>query len=257
MELAVGRRDLARSVVLAGTSAAVVAVPTLGPLVFGSSEDTDRYDTAITPPGYAFAVWAPIFAGIIANAARGLGSARRCTADQRASGWPLAAAHALNCAWSLAAQSHRFHLTPALLSASVAATGVAHARLQALRPAEESVSTVSTGALLGWTALAATVNLSAGTQLLGADPRSRSSVVGSTLASVAAAGTLGTVIRSSARGYLPLAVTAAWGTLTTALDSRRDATARVGSAAGTVAIVIGATRRWRGRHDQDGRAGQH
>jgi hypothetical protein len=91
-----------------------VAVPTLGALL-GEGEQTRRYDTVITPPDYAFAVWGPIFAGCVASTVgQCLPSGRSRPASRRA-GWPLAGAYALNAAWSLAAQRDRFAVTPILL----------------------------------------------------------------------------------------------------------------------------------------------
>lgn len=230
--------DLARSIALGTTAAAVVGVPTLGPLVLGTRESAERYDTAITPPGYAFAVWAPIFAGIAANAAQAALPGRSGLPENRGTGWPLAGAYALNAAWSVASQSNRFGYTPVLLPAAVVLTEVAYRRLQkAGTPGKESIASVSTGLLLGWTGLAATVNLSAGTQLLGADATSGPSVVGSTLAALGAAGALAAIVGRSRRGHLSLAAASTWGLLTTAADARRTATARIGTATGAAAIL--------------------
>ncbi|HSK99161.1 MAG TPA: hypothetical protein VK869_02375 [Rubrobacteraceae bacterium] len=235
--------DLARSIALGTTAAAVVSVPTLGPLVLKTRENVERYDTAITPPGYAFAVWAPIFAGIVANAAQAALTGRSRLPENRKTGWPLAGAYALNTAWSVAAQSDRFGYTPALLPAAVALTGVAYRRIQSIPSDKESIASVSTGLLLGWTGLAATVNLSAGTQLLGADATSKTSVVGATLAALGATGVLAAAVGRSRGGYLPLAASSAWGLLTTAADERRTVTARVGTAVGATAVLATASAR--------------
>ena len=229
--------NLARTIALGTTATAVVSVPILGPLVLKTQENAEHYDTAITPPGYAFAVWAPIFAGIVANAAQAALPSRSGLPENRETGWPLAGAYALNTVWSVAAQSDRFGYTPALLPAAVALTGVAYRRIQSIPSDKDSIASVSTGLLLGWTGLAATVNLSVGTQLLGADATSKPSVVASTLAAVGAAGTLAAVIGRSRRGYVPLAAASAWGLLTTAVDARRTATTRSGTAIGAAVIL--------------------
>jgi hypothetical protein len=233
--------DLARSIALGTAATAVVGVPTLGPLVLKTRENVEHYDTAITPPGYAFAVWAPIFAGVVANAAQAALPGRSRLPENRKTGWPLAGAYALNTAWSVAAQSDRFGYTPALLPAAVALTGVAYRRIQSIPSDKDSIASVSTGLLLGWTGLAATVNLSAGTQLLGTDATSKTSVVGSTLAALGAAGVLAAAVGRSRRGYLPLAASSAWGLLTTAADGRRTVTARVGTAVGAAAVLAAAS----------------
>lgn len=231
------RSDLVRSIALGTSAAAVVVTPTLGPLVLKARENTEHYDTAITPPGYAFTIWAPIFAGIIANAGQSALPNRLRLPENRRTGWPLAGAYALNTAWSVAAQSDRFRYTPALLPAAVVLTGIAYERLQTIPTDGESIASLSTGLLLGWTGLAATVNLSAGTQLLGADATSKTSVVLSTLGAVGASGALAAVIDRSRRGYLPLAAASLWGLLTTAADTKRTATARSGTAIGAAAIL--------------------
>lgn len=107
--------DLVRSVALAGAAVAQIAVPVLVPVLGGSGvgENVGDYDTAVTPPGYAFSVWTPIFAG-------GLLTAWQHAADpgdpaNRAAGWPLAGAFAADAAWTLATQTGHFPVTPAIL----------------------------------------------------------------------------------------------------------------------------------------------
>jgi hypothetical protein len=241
--------DAVRTAALVAATAALVSVPTLGPALLGTREEVARYDTAVTPPDYAFAVWAPIFAGCVATAVQAALPGRSTTPESRAAGWPLAGAFGLCTAWSVASQSGRLAATPVLLPASVALTAVAHRRLQDAPGTTETLASVTTGLLLGWTALAAVVNLSVGTQLLGADPTSRRSVVGSTLAVVAAAGGLAGVVATSRRGHLPLALTATWGLATTASDPRRPVTARIGTGLGAGGVVLAAlarqSRTWR------------
>lgn len=233
-------RDAIRTTALAATAVAVTTVPTLGPIIRGEGEKTDRYDTCITPPGYAFTVWAPIFAGTLANAAQAALPGRQDVPDNRASGWPLALAYALNTVWSIAAQSDRFAYTPVLLPAAVAATATAYRRLNDL-PGTETITSASTGLLLGWTSLAATVNLSAASQLIGARAQSAASIRASAAGSAAASAVLAVAVTRSQRGYLPLASAAVWGLATTALDRRRPTLVRITSAAGVVAISSAAT----------------
>ena len=125
--------DASRTLALAGACASFVAVPNLG-AILGQGEQTDAYDTAITPPAYAFVVWAPIFAGCVASTAGQCLPAGRNDPMSRRTGWPLAGAYALNAAWSLAAQTGRFAYTPYLLPAAAALAATAHVRLQPLPP---------------------------------------------------------------------------------------------------------------------------
>ncbi|MEU4428361.1 hypothetical protein AB0F81_47735, partial [Actinoplanes sp. NPDC024001] len=98
--------DTKRTLALAGACTAFLAVPNLGALL-GRGEQTDRYDTAITPPDYAFAVWAPIFAGCAASTLGQCLPAGRGDPVSRRTGWPLAGAYAVNAAWSLERGGHR------------------------------------------------------------------------------------------------------------------------------------------------------
>lgn len=244
--------DRRRSVALGASALSFVLVPTLGPALFDSREDLDRYDTAITPPGYAFSIWGPIFAACVVSTAQAVRPSRMTDPESRAIGWPLAGAYALNALWSVAAQTDRFKYTPGILATSALLAGVAHWRLQDHPPQGDfpshgNAASLSTGLLLGWTGLAATVILSAGTQLLGADPTSRSSVRASTLGAGVTAAALCRLIHGSNRGYLPLAGSALWGLTTTALDAKRPLFSRLGAATGAVGVLASALERVRAR----------
>ncbi|SDU79758.1 hypothetical protein SAMN04488563_6060 [Jiangella alkaliphila] len=110
----------------------MVLVPTLGPLVADTEEGADQHDTEITPPDYAFAIWAPIFVSTAANA---LQRALNPTAPvNRRTGWWLTGAYGANAAWSIAAQSDRFRYTPFVLPVAAGFAAVAHRRAQNDRP---------------------------------------------------------------------------------------------------------------------------
>lgn len=226
-----------RTFALSSSALAITAIPTLGPLLRGTGEQTDRYDTSITPPPYAFAVWAPIFAGILVNAGQATVGSRRDLPDNAATGWPLTAAYALNTLWSVAAQSDHFAYTAPLLPTAVAATAVAYRRLQDSSPAPSTTS-ASTGLLLGWTSLAATINLSAATQLLGARASSPASIRLSALAAATTATALALTVTRSKRGFVPLAAASTWGLATTALDRRRPLLTRIVAGAGAATIAV-------------------
>ncbi|MBU8855834.1 MULTISPECIES: hypothetical protein [unclassified Micromonospora] len=230
--------DRVRSLALGGACAAFIAVPVLGPLL-GKGEQTRRFDTVITPPGYAFVVWAPVFAGCA------LSTVGRCLPEGRShpvsrlSGWPRAGAYAANTAWSLAAQSDRFAATPFLLSVAVGFAAAAHVRLQRATPttAWTAVSPASTGLLLGWTALAGVVNLAAAGVASGGSRTAPRTVAASAAGLFAAAGALAAGVVRSRRGALPLAAASGWGLLTTALAMGRPRSVRVAAEAGVVMLV--------------------
>ncbi|TDV48669.1 hypothetical protein [Actinophytocola oryzae] len=233
--------DKLRSLALASSCAAFIAVPNVGALA-GGGEKTDRYDTVITPPSYAFAVWAPIFA------ACAIDTRVQCTADgrtrpsSRRTGWPLTAAYLTNTAWSLAAQTDRFQYTPALLPLATSLTAVAHNRLRHVPPSR-STST-ATGMLLGWTALASTVNILADAVRRGAPPHSRTTITAAaTGLLVTGAALTARITRTPTRGALAVAAPAVWGLLTTSADRRRPPTIRAVSAA--AALALGGIAGWR------------
>ncbi|GAA0253318.1 hypothetical protein [Cryptosporangium japonicum] len=227
--------DRVRSIALAGACAAFVAVPNLGALV-GRGERTDRYDTVITPPSYAFVVWAPIFAGVVVATVTQVRG--RDQETSRRTGWPLTGAYLTNTAWSLAAQTDRFAATPFLLPPAAAFAGVAHARLQRLATPGRATS-VGTGLLLGWTALASAVNLAAGANLAGAGARSPRTVRSSAAGLLGVGGAVAAGVAASRHGAGAVAVTSGWGLLTTALSPARPGRVRLAAAAGFAAITTG------------------
>ncbi|MBR7744774.1 hypothetical protein KC207_15870 [Phycicoccus sp. BSK3Z-2] len=237
------RADIVRTIALAGSCAAFVAVPNLG-AVLGEGEETDRYDTVITPPGYAFTVWAPIFAGCVADTVAQCRATGRRREASRRTGWPLAGAYTLNTLWSLAAQQDRFALTPLLLPTATALTGVAHRRLQHLQDPPR-LTALATGALLGWTALASTVNLAAAARLLGAPKASPAAIAATSAGLSLTTGILARYIAGNPRGATATATTSAWGLATTALTPSRPPATRATAAAATLAVIATAARRRR------------
>ncbi|MDR7275889.1 hypothetical protein [Catenuloplanes atrovinosus] len=232
--------DRIRSLALATACTAFVATPNLGALV-GRGEQTRRYDTVITPPDYAFTVWAPIFACCIASTVAQCRPSGRGDPVSRRTGWALTGAYLVNTAWSLAAQTDRFRYTPYLLPLATAFAAVAHARVQG-GPGGAAVTPASTGLLLGWTALASTVNVAAGAVAAGADRTGPRMVAGGTAGLVAASTAVATAVATSRRGAVPLALSSAWGLATTALTRHRPRAVRLAAAAGAAAITLAALR---------------
>jgi hypothetical protein len=240
--------DVVRGAALGAAAAAQVLVPLVGPRLAGTREGAERYDTVITPPGYAFAIWGPIFAGCVANAVQHALPDRRAAAANRASGWPLAGAYALNAAWSVAAQADRFGLTPALLPGAAGLAATAYRRLQRT-PARglAAVAPASTGLLLGWTGLAATVNLFADARRRGADPGSPATVAAAAAGVALVATGAAAAVSRSRQGFLPLAAAVAWGLGTTAATPHRPRVVRLVAGLGASAAVAAAAGRARRR----------
>jgi hypothetical protein len=228
--------DRVRSLALGTSAAALVLVPTLGPVLAGTEEGAEAYDTEITPPDYAFAIWAPIFAATAANAVQH--ATNPTAAVNRRTGWWLAGAYAANACWSIAAQSDRFRYTPIILPVATGLTAIAYRRAQdvPLRGAER-IAAHSTGLLLGWTSLASVVNVFAvrrNGRLASTSPAGRTAA---RLALACAAGALSAAVAASRHGYTSLAATALWGLATSAADSRRAAATRRTSAAGAAVLA--------------------
>jgi hypothetical protein len=231
--------DRVRTLALGASAAALVLVPTLGPLLAGTEEGAEEYDTEITPPDYAFAIWAPIFAGTAANAIQH--AARPTAAVNRRTGWWLAGAYAANACWSVAAQSDRFRYTPFILPIATGLAAVAYRNAQdvPLRGAEH-LAAHSTGLLLGWTGLASVINVFAAQRhgrLASTSPAERSAA---RLAAAGAAGALSAAVATSRHGYASLAAAGAWGLVTSAAHPERTAATRRISAAGA-ALIAGTT----------------
>jgi len=99
--------DRRRSVAIGATAAAFITVPNMGPLLVETAEDTERHDTAITPPGYASGVCAPIFASCLASTVQAVRPSRMASAETRAIGQPPVGAYPLNTVWSVASIPQR------------------------------------------------------------------------------------------------------------------------------------------------------
>jgi hypothetical protein len=224
-------RDRLRCAALGASTAAMILVPTLGPVLAGTEEGAEEWDTDITPPNYAFAIWAPIF---LSNAAGTVQHLRNPSSEaNRRHGWWLAGAHAANAVWSLVAQSGRFRYTAAVLPVAATLAAQAHRRLQ---HGDAGIAPHSTGMLLGWTSVASVVNVVAvrGRPL---SARATASVV------VGAAALLSTVVATSRRGYVAVAAAGGWALVTNALNPRRTRTGRAANALGATLLAATTVRR--------------
>lgn len=230
--------DTVRAAAVVAAAVAQAVVPSLVPLFGNSREETERNDTAITPPPYAFAIWGPIFAASIANAIQqGLPDKRGARVNQ-AGGWPLAGAYALDAAWALVAQPGRFALTPFVLGGAVACAATAYRQQQHVHAAGiERLAPASTGLLLGWTGLAVVVNAASVAQDLGVDADAPTTTAAWTATAVGVATAAAIAILRSRHGYLPLSASVGWGLITTAATPERPRLARIGAFAGALVVA--------------------
>ncbi len=124
---------------------------------------SDAHVTPVTPAGYAFAIWLPIFALAIAWGIWQSLPGGRDTALARRLGWPLAMAFAANILWMLLAQftGMGWHLVIVILGGLVFAV---IAFLMFVRDPGEGgigrmIAAPLTGLLAGWVSMASFVNV--------------------------------------------------------------------------------------------------
>jgi hypothetical protein len=221
-----GRRAdaLRAGAVLVGAVAQIAGSP-LGSALAGRSvgEVSDATRALITPAGYAFSIWGPVFALALAWAVYQALPGQRDRPVHRATGWPLAAAFAGNAVWELLFPlvGDRVPVLPAvLLFAIVAAAAIAWARLQAmpLTGLPRLLPAAVTGLLLGWVTLAAAVQVGSAGVALGAPARGAAAQVWAVVA-LGAVAVLGTALVGVARVAAgPFALAVVWGLVAVAVD---------------------------------------
>lgn len=234
--------DRVRSACVAASAAAMVLCPTLGPLLAGTDEGAEAYDTEITPPGYAFAIWVPIFGGVAANAVQH--AIQPAAPVNRRTGWWLVGCYTTNAAWSVAAQANHFRYTAVLLPVAAGLASVAHRRAEGGRPVDRAglITSHSSGLLFGWTSVASVVNVFAVVRSGRSAGTTRGERVAARLAVAAAAASLTQFLRTSGRDRASVALGSIWALATNAADSRRAIGTRLVTAAGAVTLAAGA--RW-------------
>lgn len=211
-------RDLVRAVaVLLAAVAQVVGGP-IGPLLPGADDVaavSDRWATLVTPAGYAFAIWGPIFAGCLAWSVYQLLPGQRTRDVHRRAGWPLAAAFTGNTVWELVfPQDGRWLLVAnVVIVLVVVATAVALARLQQplVTGLARVLPTAVAALLLGWVSIATVVNVSVSGLYLGAPAEGALARAAAVVALVAAAAIVLDVTLRLGSGAGPFAAAAAWG----------------------------------------------
>ena len=129
------------------------------------------HNTPVTPAGYTFSIWLPIFALSIAWGVWQALPAGRATRLAHRLGWPLAMAFALNILWMLLAQltGMGWHLVIVILG--VLAFALLAFLLFVRDPGEggvgRTIATPLVGLLAGWVSMAAFVNVASAAQASG------------------------------------------------------------------------------------------
>ena len=115
----------------------------------------------VTPVGWAFVIWAPLFAGSLAYGATDLRRVRAGEAASGAAGWWANAALAGNVAWSLNSQFRRLDEVSVALILGSASAATASVALAERDPAGQAGRAASrcVGPLAGWLCVAGFANI--------------------------------------------------------------------------------------------------
>lgn len=212
------RSDTTRiAVVVVAAVAQVVAGPLGGALPGATDVATvsDRYDTVVTPAGYAFAIWGVLFLGSLAWAVFQALPGQRERDVHRRTGWWLAAAFAGNALWQLTFVRDGVWLLVAnvIIFVVVVTTGVAVKRLQ--WPEPEGLARLLPGAvaalLLGWVTFAAVANVAISGVYLGAPATGARTEAAGVIALITAAAIVLDVTMRLITGSALFAAAALWG----------------------------------------------
>jgi hypothetical protein len=199
----------------------------------------------ITPAGYAFTIWAVVFAGSLAWAGYQALPSQRGRALHRRTGWPLALAFAGNALWEvlfpLIGVSQP--LVPAvLLFGIVTAAALAWSRVQDLRSEglDRLLPTAVAGLLLGWVSVATAVNVASAGVALGASATGEQARLWAVFALVAVAVTVSALVLAAQTAAGPYALAVVWGLVAIAADGGPTVvTVSALAAAATVAVALG------------------
>jgi hypothetical protein len=202
----------------------------------------------VTPSGYAFAIWGPIFAWCLAHAVWQALPRNGGDALTRRAGWAFAAAMAGNALWAAVFQSGGPAWATALILAGIAAAAItALARVGAfsvpLRRDQLWLFAAPLGLLAGWVSVAAFVNLAVALSQGGWVPmRDPAGIASPALVAAATATALAVIARC--RPFPTYALAVIWGLVAVLVRNGGDAT---GITAALAALLVAAlaARSWR------------
>ncbi|MBE9603988.1 hypothetical protein IAI18_03865 [Acetobacteraceae bacterium H6797] len=175
--------------------------------------------TPVTPAGYAFIIWTPLFLLMIVWGIWQALPAGRNTPQARKLDWPLAAAAALNCLWMILAQTtgNGWHLV--IVMAGVLAVSLTAFWAERRYLAGEDgairrwVTAPLTGVLAGWVSAAFFANLASAAKVTGLFPMGGWPESLAAALVILAAGGFAAAVLTFGRGSLWYAAGAAWALL--------------------------------------------
>lgn len=202
----------------------------------------------VTPAGYAFSIWGPIFAWCLAYAAWQALPANGADALSRRAGWPFAAAMGGDALWAAVFQAGGpAWLTAIILAAIAAAAILALARVSAhplpLRRSQLWLFAAPLGLLSGWVSVAAFVNLASALSFAGlAALRDPEAVAAPALVAAATATALAVIARL--RPFPTYALAVIWALVAVLVRNGGDATGLTAALAALLVAAL-AARSWR------------
>lgn len=241
------RLDLVRGGLLALLAVVQIVVAALaGGGASGESVGTvaRQYATPLLAAGWAFAIWAPIYAGFLAYAVYQLLPRQRGRQVHRETGWWLVASTVFNAGWVLAFAAGWLPLAELLIIGLLVSLAFVFGRLSRI-PAESVVERVvmrGTIALYtGWVSLATALGTAATGAWIGLPGTGSLATIAAVVVLVAVAAIVCWVVLSGTAvvGY---AVAAVWASIGIALNDPPPAVVVAGAIA-IVAILAATTRR--------------
>lgn len=195
----------------------------------------------VTPAGYAFAIWGPIFAWCLAHAVWQALPRNGADSLPRRAGWAFAAAMVGNALWAAVFQAGGPAWATALILAAIAAAAItALAQVSAhplpMRRDQLWLFAAPLGLLAGWVSVAAFVNLAVALSQGGWVPMRDPSGFASPAIIVAAAATALAVI-ARLRPFPTYALAVIWGLVAVLVRNGGDAT---GLTAALAALLVAA-----------------
>ncbi|TFC28181.1 tryptophan-rich sensory protein [Cryobacterium sp. TMT1-3] len=221
--------------------------------------------TLIAPGGPAFAIWTPIYLGLVGYAVWQALPAQKADARQRRLGYPIALSLVLNAFWILSVQ---FDLLPLSVPVIVALLLVLVGFFRLLRrsPPRNLIEAIlvdgTMGLYLGWVSVATAANIAAvlvtaGFTGFGLDPDLWGALV------IALAGLVGVGLAVYGRGRWAPTVALVWGLawvavarLTGSALSTPTAVAAIVAVIVIVIVVVAVTIRARGRRGSNSTSGE-
>jgi benzodiazapine receptor len=202
-----------------------------------------EYATPLLAAGWAFGIWAVVYAGFLAYAIHQLRAGQRRRAVHRDTGWWIAASAVLNPAWVLAFSARLMPLAELLIIGLLGCLAVVFARVSRV-PAEGVVERVvfrgTIAVYAGWVSMATVLGTAATGVWIGLPGEGALAAVAAILVLLAAAAITASVV-TSATGVAGYAAAVLWALAGIALNG--PPVPVVVAAAVAVVIVLAAVAR--------------